>query len=124
MTVEIKHTFAGGKFSLNSVVMNHIKDECDANTLTVLFTIASATHGTGAGTSYFTNSQIECSRLVNAANWTGATADDRTITIPGTTTCDRVDPNDTDATTRVLGHVTLSDISALDINEKIGFELG
>lgn len=114
--VQLKHSFAGGKFSMNQILMTGIKDACAGTTLKVYFNIRTGTlYGDGAGTSYVANDEIVCQRAVSVANWTGATVDARQMTIEGTTTC----TNSTTNTTLVL-----NTISSRDLATNVGFELG
>ena len=101
---------------MNQVVMSGIKDSCSGTTWKVYFTIGAGTlHGTGAGTSYFSGDEIMCTKVVNAGNWTGAVADARTMTIEANHSC----TNNTHA-----GAVVFNTLSALDLENNVGFELG
>jgi hypothetical protein len=114
--VQLKHSFAGGKFSMNQIVMSALKDACAGSTMKVYLGIRTGTlYGDGAGVNYFANDEILCTRLVNNTNWTGGTADDRTMTIEGTTVC----TNTTRTTTFALNL-----ISSRDLATNVGFELG
>ncbi len=114
--VQLKHSFAGGKFSMNQILMTGIKDACAGTTLKVYFNIRIGTlYGDGAGTSYVANDEIVCQRAVSVANWTGATVDARQMTIEGTTTC-------TNSTTNT--NLVLNTISSRDLAINVGFELG
>lgn len=114
--VQLKHSFAGGKFSMNQIVMSGIKDVCTGSTLKVYLSIRTGTlYGDGANVDYFANNEIVCQRLVNNTNWTGATVDAREMVIDGTTICNNSTRNTTFA---------LNLISSRDLNTNVGFELG
>lgn len=114
--VQLKHSFAGGKFSMNQITMSALKDICSGTTMKVYLSIRTGTlYGDGAGVNYFANDEILCERLVNNANWTGATADARTMVIDGTTICSNTTRNTTFA---------LNLISSRDLATNVGFELG
>ncbi len=114
--VQLKHSFAGGKFSMNQIVMSAMKDICSGSTMKVYLGIRTGTlYGDGAGVNYFANDEILCTRLVNATNWTGTTVDARTMTIDGTATCTNTTRNTTFA---------LNLISSRDLATNVGFELG
>ena len=116
VNVELKHSFAGGKFSMNQILMTGMKDACAGTTLKVYFNIRTgALYGDGAGTSYAANDEIVCQRAVSIANWTGATVDARQMTIEGTTTCANATTNTT---------LVLNTISSRDLATNVGFELG
>ena len=93
-----------------------MKDACSGSKLKVYLEIRTgALYGDGAGVNYFANDEIVCERLVNNTNWTGATVDDRTMVIDGTTIC----TNSTRSTTFALNL-----ISSRDLATNVGFELG
>lgn len=114
--VQLKHSFAGGKFSMNQIVMSAMKDACSGSTMKVYLSIRTGTlYGDGANVNYFANDEIVCERLVNNTNWTGATVDARTMVIDGATICSNTTRNTTFA---------LNLISSRDLATNVGFELG
>lgn len=115
--VQLKHTFAGGKFSLNQIIASNLKAACANTTFKVTFSIrgTGSLYGTGALASEYTgNDEIVCSKVVTGANWTG-TGDARTFSIEAADAVCKVGTGTAFA---------LSELSARDINDNVGFELG
>jgi hypothetical protein len=118
--VLLKHTFAGGKFSLSQIIASSVKAACASSTFKVTFTIrgTGSLYGDGALASKYAartpNDEITCSKVVAGANWTG-TGDTREFTIEAADNC---------VVTRGNTSLALSEISARDINENVGFEIG
>jgi hypothetical protein len=118
--VQLKHTFAGGKFSLSQIVAANVKAACANATFKVTFTIrgTGALYGDGATANKYSartpNDEITCSKVVAGANWTG-TGDARQLTIEASDNC---------VVTRGTVSLALNELSARDINENVGFEIG
>lgn len=118
--VKLKHTFAGGKFSLSQIVASNVKAACANSTFKVTFTIrgTGALYGDGAVANKYSartpNDEITCSKVVTGANWTG-TGDARDFTIEAADNC---------VVTRGTTALALNEVSARDINENVGFEIG
>ena len=118
--VQLKHTFAGGKFSLSQIIASNVKAACANSTFKVTFTIrgTGALYGDGAIANKYSartpNDEITCSKVVTGANWTG-TGDAREFTIEASDNC---------VVTRGTTSLALNEISARDINENVGFEIG
>ena len=118
--VQLKHTFAGGKFSLSQIIASNVKAACASATFKVTFTIrgTGSLYGDGATASKYSartpNDEITCSKVVTGANWTG-TGDARQFTIEASDNC---------VVTRGSTSLALNELSARDINDNVGFEIG
>jgi len=114
--VQLKNTFSGGKFALNQILMNNVKAACDNKVLKVYFTIRTtgALYGDGYSSSKYTNSnEIVCQKTLTGTSWSG-TGDNRQMTIESTDNC----------TVTGGATLTLAEISARDIQDNVGFEIG
>ena len=124
VTVELKHLFAGGQFTMNQIVVSRINDACEAlapatpKKLKVWLKIRStgALFGSGAGTTFFGGDEIRCEKEITTSAWSGG-LDARIMSIDAAHSCVNMTP------TRTLP-VTLSSISARDLAESVGFEIG
>jgi hypothetical protein len=120
--VELKNQFAGGQFKMNQVVISGISDACDTYTLKVWLTVRAtgALYGTGSvvGANYaFTSGdEIRCEKIVSNASWTGA-LNDRSVSIDATHICTNM------TATRTVAP-RLNSISARDLDDYVGFEIG
>jgi hypothetical protein len=118
--IQLKHTFAGGKFALNQIIASNVKAACADTTFRVTFTIrgTGALYGDGAIANKYSartpNDEITCTKTVTGTNWTG-TGDARQFSIEATDGC---------VVTRNSTALNLSEISSRDINDAVGFELG
>ena len=117
--VQLKNTFSGGKFALNQIILNNVKAACDNKVLKVYFSIRTtgALYGDGATAGKYSATspakEIICQKTLTGTNWTGA-GDARQMTIESTDNC------------TVTGGATLAlnEISARDIQDNVGFEIG
>jgi hypothetical protein len=120
--VELKHLFAGGQFTMDQVVISGLADLCNTYTLKVWLTVRSsgALYGsgsvTGANLAYNAGDEIRCEKVVSSSSWTG-TPDDRTVSIDGTHSCINLTANRTVAP-------LLNSLSARDLDDYVGFEIG
>jgi hypothetical protein len=120
--VELKNLFSGGQFQMNQVVISGLADACDTYTLSIWLTIRAtgALYGSGSvtGPNYaFTSADvIRCQKVITNAFWTG-TANNRSVSIDATDICTNTTLNRTVAP-------TLNSISARDLDDYVGFEIG
>lgn len=120
--VELKHTFAGGQFTMNQVVISGLADACDTFTLKVWLTIraSGALYGPGsvigANYAYTGGDEIRCEKVVANASWTGST-NNRTVSIDATHSCLNM------TATRTVAP-RLNSLSARDLADYVGFEIG
>lgn len=119
--VELKHLFAGGRFSMNQVVISGLADACNTFTLKVWLTIRAtgALFGTGANTLFVGGDEIRCEKVVTNS-WSGST-NARVISVNGTDSCVNTTAV---AANRGTPAPTLNSISARDLADYVGFEIG
>jgi hypothetical protein len=105
-------------------LISGIDDDCAAVApaapykLKVWLTIRStgALFGSGAGTTFFGGDEIRCEKDITTSAWSGG-SDARIMSIDAAHSCVNMTP------TRTLA-VTLNSISARDLAESVGFEIG
>jgi hypothetical protein len=120
--VELKHLFAGGQFTMDQVVISGLADLCNTYTLKVWLTVRSsgALYGSGsvvgANLAYNAGDVIRCEKVVSSSSWTGTT-NDRTVSIDGTHSCINMTAN------RTVPPL-LNSLSARDLDDYVGFEIG
>jgi hypothetical protein len=119
--VELKHLFAGGQFTMNQIVISGLNDACDTFNLRVWLTIREgALFGpgsvTGANLAYTAGDEIRCDKTIANASWTG-TANNRTVSVDATHSCTNI------TATRTVAP-RLNSISARDLADYVGFEIG
>ena len=120
--VELKHSFAGGQFTMNQVVISGLADVCNTYTLKVWLTIRSACSrygagsSTGAGLAFNNSDEIRCEKIIDSASWAG-TSNNRTVSIDASHTCINMTASRGTAP-------RLSSISARDLEDYVGFEIG
>ena len=120
--VELKHSFAGGQFTMNQVVISGLADACDTYTLKVWLTVrgTGALYGSGsvvgANYAYTGGDEIRCEKVIANAAWTGTT-NNRTVSIDATHSCINM------TATRTVAP-RLNSLSARDLADYVGFEIG
>ncbi len=126
--VELKHSFAGGQFTMNQIVVSGIDDDCAVTAPTTVYKLkvwltvrsTGALYGSGsvagANLAYVAGDEIRCEKDITTAAWTGTT-DARIMTIDATHTC----VNMTGAQNVAP---RLNSLSARDLDTYVGFEIG
>ena len=120
--VELKHLFAGGRFSMNQVEISGLANACDTFTLKVWLTIRAtgALFGSGASTVFVGGDEIRCEKVISNTAWTGS-SNARIVSINGSDSCVNMTAV---AATRGTAAPTLNSISARDLADYVGFEIG
>jgi hypothetical protein len=116
--VELKHLFAGGQFTMNQVLISGLANACDTYTLKVWLTIRAtgALFGSGASTAFIGGDEIRCEKVIASASWTGS-SNARNVSIDAAHSCINMTANRGVAP-------TLNSISARDLADYVGFEIG
>jgi len=122
--VELKHLFAGGQFTMNQVLISGIANACATVApaapykLKIWLTIRStgALFGSGASTAFIGGDEIRCEKDVTTANWSGS-SNARIMSIDAAHSCVNMTANRGVAP-------TLNSISARDLADYVGFEIG
>jgi hypothetical protein len=120
--VELKNQFSGGQFKMNQVVISGIADACDTYNLRVWLTVRADgdLYGSGSvvGANYaFTSGdEIRCEKIVSNTSWTGS-LNDRSVSIDATHVCTNM------TATRTVAP-RLNSLSARDLDDYVGFEIG
>ena len=109
---------------MNQIVVSRINDACEAlapatpKKLKVWLKIRStgALFGSGAGTTFFGGDEIRCEKEITTTTLSGTSPTDRIMSIDAGHLCENM----------TLGTltVTLNSISARDLAESVGFEIG
>jgi hypothetical protein len=128
VSVELKHLFTGGQFTMNQIVVSGLDDDCAstppaaATVLKVWLTVRStgALYGSGSVTgsnyAYTAGDVIRCEKDITTSAWTGTT-DARVMTIEGTHTC-------INTTSNLTVVPRLNSLSSRDLADYVGFEIG
>jgi hypothetical protein len=122
--VELKHLFAGGQFTMNQVVISGIANACAAVApiapykLKVWLTIraSGALFGSGASSAFIGGDEIRCEKDITTAAWSGS-SNARVMSIDAAHSCINMTANRGVAP-------TLNSISARDLADYVGFEIG
>ncbi len=116
--VELKHLFAGGQFTMNQVQISGLANACDTYTLKVWLTIraSGALFGSGAGTAFVGGDEIRCEKVISSASWTGS-SNARIVSVDAAHSCVNITANRGVAP-------TLNSMSARDLADYVGFEIG
>lgn len=122
--VELKHLFAGGQFTMNQVLISGIANACATAApaapykLKVWLTIraSGALFGSGASTAFIGGDEIRCEKDITTAAWSGA-SNARIMSIDAAHSCVNMTANRGVAP-------TLNSISARDLADYVGFEIG
>ena len=122
--VELKHLFAGGQFTMNQVLISGIANACAVVAptapykLKVWLTIRAtgALFGSGASTAFIGGDEIRCEKDITTAAWSGS-SNARVMSIDAAHTCVNMTANRGVAP-------TLNSISARDLADYVGFEIG
>jgi hypothetical protein len=122
--VELKHSFAGGQFTMNQVLISGIANACAAAApaapykLKVWLTIRAtgALFGSGASTAFIGGDEIRCEKDITTAAWSGG-SNARVMSIDAAHTCVNMTANRGVAP-------TLNSMSARDLADYVGFEIG
>lgn len=127
VNVELKHLFSGGEFKMDKVEVSGLADACavsapaTAYKLKVWLTVRSsgALFGTGANTAFIGGDEIRCEKDITTA-WSG-TLNNRLISINATDVCVNMTAV---AANRGTPAPTLNSLSARDLADYVGFEIG
>jgi hypothetical protein len=122
--VELKHLFAGGQFTMNQVLISGIANACATVApaapykLKVWLTVRAtgALFGSGASTAFIGGDEIRCEKDITTATWSGA-SNARVMSIDAAHTCVNMTANRGVAP-------TLNSLSARDLADYVGFEIG
>jgi hypothetical protein len=122
--VELKHLFAGGQFTMNQVLISGIANACAVAApaapykLKVWLTIRAtgALFGSGAGTAFIGGDEIRCEKDITTAAWSGG-SNARVMSIDASHSCVNMTANRGVAP-------TLNSMSARDLADYVGFEIG
>jgi hypothetical protein len=122
--VELKHLFAGGQFTMNQVLISGIANACAATApaapykLKVWLTIRAtgALFGSGASTAFIGGDEIRCEKDITTAAWSGG-SNARVMSIDAAHSCVNMTANRGVAP-------TLNSMSARDLADYVGFEIG
>jgi hypothetical protein len=126
--VELKHLFAGGQFTMNQVLISGIANACAADAptapykLKVWLTIRAtgALFGSGASTAFIGGDEIRCEKDITTAAWSGS-SNARIMSIDAAHSCVNMTAV---AANRGTPAPTLNSISARDLADYVGFEIG
>jgi hypothetical protein len=110
---------------MNQVIVSGLNDVCATTApvapykLKVWLTIRAtgSLFGTGASTAYIAGDEIRCEKDITTSAWSGSVVNDRTMTINGSDSCVNMTAN------RGVTP-TLSSLSARDLADAVGFEIG
>jgi hypothetical protein len=103
---------------MNQVVISGLANACDTYTLKVWLTIraSGALFGSGAGTAFVGGDEIRCEKVISSASWTGA-SNARIVSVDAAHSCVNMTANRGTAP-------TLNSMSARDLADYVGFEIG